>query len=67
MVGDVDHCFRFFQNWHTPELLGKTIFNHRARGADFQAGVLMRTRKREWVVGYAPPGKISNLNLLKWL
>ena len=20
MVGDVDHCFRFFQNWHTPEL-----------------------------------------------
>ena len=19
MVGDVDHCFRFFQNWHTPE------------------------------------------------
>ena len=21
MVGDVDHCFRFFQNWHTPELV----------------------------------------------
>ena len=20
MVGDVGHCFRFFQNWHTPEL-----------------------------------------------
>ena len=20
MVGDVDHCFRFFKNWHTPEL-----------------------------------------------
>ena len=23
MVGDVDHCFRFFQNWHTPELLSE--------------------------------------------
>ena len=21
MVGDVYHCFRFFQNWHTPELI----------------------------------------------
>ena len=21
MVGDVDHCFRFFQNCHTPKLL----------------------------------------------
>ena len=21
MVGGVHHCFRFFQNWHTPELI----------------------------------------------
>ena len=21
MVGEVDHCFCFFQNWHTPELV----------------------------------------------
>ena len=26
MVGDVDHCFRFFQNWHTPELC-KLLFS----------------------------------------
>ena len=25
MVGDVDHCFRFFQNWHTPELVNSLI------------------------------------------
>ena len=24
MVGDADHCFRFFQNWHTPELFRST-------------------------------------------
>ena len=26
MVGDVDHWFRFFQNWHTPELC-KLLFS----------------------------------------
>ena len=26
MVGDVDHCFRFFQNWHTPELVSVTYY-----------------------------------------
>ena len=24
MAGNVDHCFRFFQNWHTPELIKQT-------------------------------------------
>ena len=26
MVGDVDHCFRIFQNWHTPELVMWTSY-----------------------------------------
>ena len=30
MVGDVDHCFRFFQNWHTPEL-EKAAFWHEVK------------------------------------
>ena len=30
MVGDVDHCFRFFQNWHTPELLIGVKENHKS-------------------------------------
>ena len=30
MVGDVDHCFRFFQNWHTPKLYNDAPYYKRS-------------------------------------